>query len=90
MIQPGTILNVADNSGAKKLNCITVLGGYRKATAGVVMLLLLLLENFDDKEKVEYLKYKKVRWCIVLLSVLRKNANFPQDSRTLLQRMLLY
>ena len=30
MIQPGTILNVADNSGAKKLNCIAVLGGIKK------------------------------------------------------------
>ena len=38
----------------------------------LVMLLLLLLKNFDDKDKVEYLKYKKVRWYIVLLSVLRK------------------
>ena len=35
MIQPGTILNVVDNSGAKKINCITVLGGYKQATAGV-------------------------------------------------------
>ena len=35
MIQPGTILNVADNSGAKKINCITVLGGYKKDTARI-------------------------------------------------------
>lgn len=27
MIQMGTILDVADNSGAKKINCITILGG---------------------------------------------------------------
>lgn len=27
MIQMGTILDVADNSGAKKVGCITVLGG---------------------------------------------------------------
>jgi large subunit ribosomal protein L14 len=29
MIQPQTVLNVADNSGAKKLMCIRVLGGSR-------------------------------------------------------------
>lgn len=27
MIQMGTILDVADNSGAKKIGCITILGG---------------------------------------------------------------
>ena len=35
MIQMGTILDVADNSGAKKINCITVLGGSSGRTAGL-------------------------------------------------------
>ena|SRR3989344_5017623 len=35
MIQPRSLLNVADNTGAKKLNCIKVLGGNRKRYAGV-------------------------------------------------------
>ncbi|MFA4937389.1 MAG: 50S ribosomal protein L14 [Patescibacteria group bacterium] len=30
MIQKRTMLHVADNSGAKKVQCITVLGGYKK------------------------------------------------------------
>ena len=30
MIYPQTILNVADNTGAKKIMCIRVLGGHRK------------------------------------------------------------
>lgn len=34
MIQVQTILKVADNSGAKKVMCIKVLGGYRKRYAG--------------------------------------------------------
>ncbi|MBI4089868.1 MAG: 50S ribosomal protein L14 [Candidatus Kerfeldbacteria bacterium] len=33
MIQPRTILNLADNSGARKAMCIKVLGGYRKRYA---------------------------------------------------------
>ena len=33
MIQHRTMLKVADNSGAKKLMCIRVLGGYRKRYA---------------------------------------------------------
>jgi len=35
MVQHRTMLIVADNSGAKKLQCIRVLGGYQKRTAGV-------------------------------------------------------
>ena len=35
MIQVQTQLKVADNSGAKKVMCIKVLGGYRKRYAGV-------------------------------------------------------
>jgi large subunit ribosomal protein L14 len=30
MIQPQTILNIADNTGAKKILCIRVLGGNKK------------------------------------------------------------
>ncbi len=35
MIQHQSMLNVADNSGAKKLMCIRVLGGYQKRYARV-------------------------------------------------------
>jgi large subunit ribosomal protein L14 len=35
MIQLRTILNVADNSGAKSVQCIRVLGGYQKRYARV-------------------------------------------------------
>jgi large subunit ribosomal protein L14 len=33
MIQHRTMLNVADNTGAKRLQCLRVLGGYRKRYA---------------------------------------------------------
>jgi large subunit ribosomal protein L14 len=35
MIQTTTVLDVADNSGAKKVACIKVLGGSRRRYAGV-------------------------------------------------------
>ncbi len=35
MIQHTSMLNVADNSGAKKLMCIRVLGGYKKRFARI-------------------------------------------------------
>nr|AKQ01480.1 ribosomal protein L14, large subunit ribosomal protein L14 [uncultured Nitrospirae bacterium Rifle_16ft_4_minimus_18822] len=35
MIQPRTVLEVADNSGAKKVMCVRVLGGSNKRYAGI-------------------------------------------------------
>jgi large subunit ribosomal protein L14 len=35
MIQPQTFLNVADNTGAKKIMCIRVLGGSKKQSANI-------------------------------------------------------
>ena len=35
MIQAETLLNVADNSGARKVKCIKVLGGSKRRYAGV-------------------------------------------------------
>ncbi len=35
MVQMQTYLNVADNSGAKKVQCIKVLGGSKRTIAGV-------------------------------------------------------
>ena len=54
MIQLRTMLKVADNSGAKKLQCIRVLGGYRKryATVGDII-------TVSVKEAVPYSNVKK-------------------------------
>lgn len=35
MIQPRTVLEVADNSGAKKVMCVRVLGGSNRRYAGI-------------------------------------------------------
>jgi len=35
MIQQETLLNVADNSGAKRVCCIRVLGGTRRRVASI-------------------------------------------------------
>ena len=35
MIQMNTVLNVADNTGAKRIGCIKVLGGSKRRYAGV-------------------------------------------------------
>lgn len=35
MIQMNTFLNVADNSGAKRVQCVKVLGGSKRTSAGI-------------------------------------------------------
>ncbi len=45
MIQMQTYLNVADNSGAKKVQCIKVLGGSKRKTAGVGDIIVVAVKS---------------------------------------------
>lgn len=54
MIQPHTILESADNSGAKKLYCIKVLGGTRRRYATVGDIIVVSV-----KEAIPHSKVKK-------------------------------
>ncbi|MCB5229339.1 MAG: 50S ribosomal protein L14 [Candidatus Cloacimonetes bacterium] len=53
MIQAQTILNIADNSGAKKAMCIKVLGGTRRkyASLGDVIVVAIKSASFGGKVK---------------------------------------
>lgn len=67
MIQSETYLNVADNSGAKKLLCIKVLGGSRRRYASVGDLIVCSVKNAlpnaqlrkGDKVKAVVVRTKK-------------------------------
>lgn len=54
MIQMQTMLDVADNSGAKKVMCIKVLGGSRRKYAGVGDIIVVSV-----KEAIPHAKVKK-------------------------------
>ncbi len=54
MIQTETVLNVADNSGAKKVLCIRVLGGTRRRYARVGDIIVVTV-----KEAIPHAKVKK-------------------------------
>ncbi len=54
MIQTETILNVADNSGAKKVLCIRVLGGTKKRYARIGDIIVVTI-----KEAIPHAKVKK-------------------------------
>jgi len=68
MIQASTILNVADNSGAKKVNCIAVLGGYKKKTASVGDVIVASIREMRRQGPGQIWKVKKgdVIKCVVV------------------------
>ncbi len=45
MIQPQTILDVADNTGARKVMCIRVLGGTRRRYAGIGDIIIVAVKE---------------------------------------------
>ena len=53
MIQMQTILNVADNSGAKKLCCIKVLGGTRRKYASIGDIIVVSVKEAIPNSKVK-------------------------------------
>jgi len=53
MIQMQTLLNVADNSGAKKVSCIKVLGGTRKRYARVGDIIVVSVKEAIPNSKVK-------------------------------------
>ncbi|MBA3008041.1 MAG: 50S ribosomal protein L14 [Proteobacteria bacterium] len=54
MIQTETVLNVADNSGARKVLCMRVLGGSRKRYASIGDIIIVAV-----KEAIPHAKVKK-------------------------------
>ena len=51
MIQQETILQVADNSGAKTVKCIKILGGYKKKYAKVGDIIVTSVQELRNKSK---------------------------------------
>jgi large subunit ribosomal protein L14 len=47
------MLVVADNTGAKKLQCVRVLGGYRKRTAGLGDVVTCVVKQADPRGTVK-------------------------------------
>lgn len=57
MIQQQTILKVADNSGAKNVKCIKVLGGFKRKCAKLGDIIVVSIKSLRNKSK----KISKVR-----------------------------
>lgn len=63
MIQAETILKVADNTGAKSIECFKVLGGTRRRYAGLGDVFVASVKSADPRGMVK--KGEKVRAVIV-------------------------
>ncbi len=59
MIQLRTVLDVADNSGAKKVQCIKVLGGSRRRYARIGDIIVVAVRESDPRGTVKKGEVKK-------------------------------
>ena len=63
MIQPRTILKVADNTGAKIIQCITVLGGTKRRYAQLGDIIVAAVKKAEPRKLVK--KHEKVKAVII-------------------------
>jgi large subunit ribosomal protein L14 len=87
MIQTETVLNVADNSGAKKVLCIKVLGGSKRRYARVGDVIVVTVKEAIPNAKVskgEVLKAVVVRTAKELRRMDDTSVKFDDNSAVLL------
>ncbi len=53
MVQASTVLNVADNSGARKVRCIKVLGGSKRRYASIGDIIVVSIKEAIPNSKVK-------------------------------------
>ncbi len=63
MIQPQTMLNIADNTGAKVVQCFKVLGGTKRRYAQIGDIVVVSVKKAEPRKIVK--KHDKVRVVIV-------------------------
>ncbi|PIP65677.1 50S ribosomal protein L14 [Candidatus Peregrinibacteria bacterium CG10_big_fil_rev_8_21_14_0_10_49_16] len=77
MIQQQSYLRVADNSGAKKVMCIRVLGGTRRRYAGIGDVIIVSVKEAEPRGNV---KKKAVERAVVVRT---KNATKRKDGTSI-------
>ena len=75
MIQQQTILKVSDNSGAKKVKCIKVLGGYKKKTAKLSDSIVVSVKSLRNKSKKTSRVKKGEVYTAIILKTKSKQLN---------------
>ena len=93
MIQVGTVLNVIDNSGARKVCCIKVMTGYKRRYAFSGDLIMISIKSLRTKRKAtsktkkgEVYKALVVRTKVNLKSFSGETTKFLENSAILLNK----
>ena len=67
MIQQQTILKVSDNSGAKTVKCIKVLGGFKKTHASLGDIIVVSIQKLRNKiKKISKVKKKEIYKALII------------------------
>ena len=91
MVQPLSILNVSDNSGAKTVQCIKVLGKHKRSSGSINDFVVVSVKTLRKKGN---LKIKRKEICLGLIIKLKKKVkrsggfffNFDKNSVILLDK----
>jgi len=78
MIQPQTFLNVADNTGAKKIMCIRVLAGAQKQSANIGDIIVAVI-----KDAIPNMPFKKSD--IVRAVIVRTRKGLKRENGTFIR-----
>ncbi len=81
MIQQESILQVADNSGAKTVKCIKILGGYKKKHAKIGDMIITSVQELRNKSKITS-KVKKGE--VYKALIIRTKTTFPKKDGTVI------
>ena len=93
MIQQQTILKVADNSGAKTVKCIKVLGGFKKKKAQLGDVIIVSIQTLKNKSKITSKVNKGEVYKALIIRTKKKyiikngfTVNFDENSVSLLNK----
>lgn len=89
MIQVGTVLNVSDNSGARKVYCIRVLNGSRKKYARLGNLILVVVKSLRKKRKSLSKVKKGDIFCALIVRTKMKSISKFSDSFSFLENSVV-
>ena len=93
MIQPKTVLKVSDNSGATKVKCLKVLGGFKKKHAKLGEIIIVSIQQLRNKlKKNSKVKKKEIYKALIIRTKNNKNdkagykKKFEENSVVLLNK----
>jgi large subunit ribosomal protein L14 len=66
MIQQQTIIKVSDNSGAKTVRCIKVLGGFKKKKAYLGDIIIVSIQKLRKLKKISKVKKKEIYKALII------------------------